>query len=230
MIARRLLLLLIAATAAQFAEGATAEREPSEFTDINAVLLAARVPEYSENARAKRLSGWGIVQLEIDRGTGLVRRAYMERSTGETILDKSALAAYSQWRFLPGSISHARLPVVFTTGGSAGSVSYEFHEKPMEKVLARFLGNDNAIKASLPAYPTFPPWTLKSGRGIYELHVGADGMVGEVKILKHSGDETFDRITVRGLGKWRFRHGPVTLEVPLHFMLTPISYSVDVAR
>lgn len=211
-------------------EHASQAAEPSEFTDVNSSLLAAQAPAYPEAARAHNLTGWGIVRLEIDRRTGAVTRAYMERSTGERVLDQAALEAYRQWRFQPGTLSHARLPIIFTPGNARGTVRYEYHEKPMEKVLARFIGEDNVVKASLPTYPILPPWTLKTGRGIYELHVRNDGTVERVVTVKSSGDEVFDRINLKALNKWRFRRGPMTLELPLHFTLTPISYSVDIAR
>ncbi len=211
-----------------FGDRSARAADASDFTDVGPAILSARLPDYSKETRAQNLTGWGIVQLEIDPRTGLVKRAFMERSTGEATLDKATLAAYRDWRFKPRTINHARLPVVFT-GGGTGSMSYEFHEKPMEKLLARYLG-DKVVKASLPFYPSFPPWTLKSGRGVYELHVRANGTVENVVILKRSGDETFDKITIRGLQKWRFRRGPLIVEIPLHFTLTPISYFVDIAR
>ncbi len=109
--------------------------ELSEFTDVGPSLLVAQAPTYPEAARAHNLTGWGIVQLEINRRTGQEKPVYMERSTGE-----------------------------------------------------------------------------------------------RVAITKSSDDETFDNITVKALRKWRLRHGPLVVELPLHFTLTPVSYSVDIAR
>lgn len=57
-----------------------------------------------------------------------------------------------------------------------------------------------------------------------------DGRVPEVKILKSSGDLVFDREAVKTLDKWRLNRGPVVIELPLRFQLTPRSYSVDVGR
>jgi TonB family protein len=100
----------------------------------------------------------------------------------------------------------------------------------MDEVLARFLGKGVVLNGPIPAYPRFPPWTEKHGQGVYELHVLKDGTVKEVKILKRSGDDTFDRVALDALRKWRLRRGPLILELPLSFRLTPGSYSVDIPK
>jgi TonB family protein len=86
------------------------------------------------------------------------------------------------------------------------------------------------LKGPIPAYPRPPAWTNKQGKGVYELHAGSDGKVQRVRILKSSGDAVFDRESVKTLGKWRLRRGPLVLELPLSFQLTPNHYSVDVRR
>ena len=90
-------------------------------------------------------------------------------------------------------------------GSSLGAVSGkgEYDQRPM------------------PVYPANPPWTSKQGRGVYEIHVNQTGVVTEVKILKPSGDPTFDNVTVSTLHKWRLRHGPKIIELPLAFVMTP---------
>ncbi|MGH8094325.1 MAG: hypothetical protein ACREIF_12775 [Chthoniobacterales bacterium] len=50
------------------------------------------------------------------------------------------------------------------------------------------------------------------------------------KVLKSSGDPAFDRSVEKTLGKWKLRRGPLVLELPLRFVLTPSSYSVQLAR
>jgi TonB family protein len=60
--------------------------------------------------------------------------------------------------------------------------------------------------------------------------VQKDGSVVDVKILKGSGDGTFDRVTVKTLRAWRLSRGPLVLELPLRFTLTPMSYSVDIPK
>lgn len=100
----------------------------------------------------------------------------------------------------------------------------------MGEALAAFLGKGTVIKAPIPAYPRTIPWTIKQGKGVYELHVQKDGSVSEVKILKRSGDEVFDRTAVETLRRWKLRRGPLNLELPLAFKLTPTSYEVNIPK
>ena len=94
----------------------------------------------------------------------------------------------------------------------------------MDEVLGPFLGKGNVIKAPMPMYPS--PWTRKEGRGVYEIHVNKTGAVTEVKILKPSGDSTFDKVTVESLYQWRLRNGPKIIELPLVFLMTPDNFRV----
>ena len=62
------------------------------------------------------------------------------------------------------------------------------------------------------------------------MHAGADGKVTTVRVLKSSGDTLFDQVAVQTLRKWRLRRGPLVVELPLAFTLTPTSFTVMVAR
>jgi len=148
----------------------------------------------------------------------------MAVSTGAQILDDAAVSAFRGWRFKPGTVSKVRLPITFTLAFGRGSVVMEVRvlKAPhMDQALAPFLGKENVINASMPVYPANPPWTSKQGRGVYEIHVNQTGVVTEVKILKPLGDPTFDNVTVSTLHKWRLRHGPKIIELPLAFVMTP---------
>ena len=153
----------------------------------------------------------------------------MAVSTGAQILDNAAISAFSQWRFRPGTVKKVRLPITFTLAFGRGSVVMEVRvlKAPrMDQVLAPFLGKGNVIKAPLPKYPL--PWTSKGGRGVYEIHVNKAGAVTEVKILKPSGDSTFDKMTVDTLNQWRLRSGPKIIELPLTFVMTPNNFLVRI--
>ena len=167
--------------------------------------------------------------MHLDRSTGKVISCEMELSTGSRMLDEAALEAFRQWRFKPRTIAGARVPITFSM---SGQVLNDFHvkEKPMDEALSRFLGKGTVIKGPTPAYPRSIPWTTKQGGGRYELHVEKDGHVSEVRILKPSGDEVFDRTTVDTLRTWRLRRGPLILELPLSFNLTPTHYSVAIPK
>ena len=78
----------------------------------------------------------------------------------------------------------------------------------------------------IQGYPLYPPWTDKQGNGKYELHVDKNGKVEGVKVLKPSGDPTFDRVAVNTLREWRLQRGPMVIELPLAFKLTPKTYDI----
>lgn len=186
---------------------------------------------YPLAAKQARLTGAGIIVVSIDPGTGVVTNATMGKSTGHAILDRAATDAFRQARFRPGSPPLVKIPINFTLTGGQFYEVVDVKKKNMDDVLAHFLGKGTVLKGPIPAYPRRPAWTDKSGKGVYELHADKDGKVNTVKILKSSGDATFDRETVRTLGKWRLRRGrPLILELPLRFTLTPTNYSVDVGR
>ncbi len=90
--------------------------------------------------------------------------------------------------------------------------------------------NDMTLRAPISEYPTDRDWSFKRGKGVFELHANKEGQADAVKILKCSGGDIFDREAVKTLGKWRLRHGPLVLELPLRFQLTPTDFSVQVAR
>ncbi len=219
--------LLFALLAIHRTNGAS-DRQNSAPT-YRAVVISGPRPDYPYEARRGRITGSGVVALEIDSATGKVTSCRMEQSTGSVNLDRAALDAFRQWRFKPGTVKKAKIPIMFTMNGQV-LTEYRVKEKPMDEALAAFLGKGTVAKGPIPAYPRTVPWTTKQGKGDYELHVQTDGRVSEVKILRPSGDEIFDRAAVDTLRKWRLRRGPLILELPLAFKLTPTSYSVDIPR
>lgn len=185
-------------------------------------------PPYPYEARVRKEMGSGIAILTIDPATGNVTSVVMAVSTGNKILDEAAVSTFSQWRFRPGTVSKVRIPITFVLGaaGPVVGVVHVLKALPMEQLLTPLLGKGNVIKAPIPVYPPHPLQTSKAGRGVYEIHVNKTGAVTEVKILKPSGDSTFDNVTVDTLHQWRLRHGPKIIELPLVFVLTPDNFSV----
>jgi TonB family protein len=152
----------------------------------------------------------------------------MAVSTGVKILDEAAVSTFSQWRFRPDTVKKVRIPIHFTLSGvrySAAEVRV-LNALPMERFLAPLLGKGNVINAPIPVYPQHPLGMRKQGRGVYEIHVNKAGTVTEVKILKSSGDPTFDNATLSTLYQWRLRNGPKIIELPLVFVMTPDNYRV----
>lgn len=182
---------------------------------------------YPYEARRQRLAGSGIVRVDIDR-TGRVTATRMEKSTGHSILDNAATSAFQQARFKPDTPSPVHLPISFALADSGTLANLE--AESIDRSLARFLGRGTVLRAPIPSYPNPDHWTSKDGKGVYELHVDKRGKVENVKILKSSGDATFDRITEKTLRKWKLRRGPMVVELPLGFQLTPGKFSVGVGR
>ena len=72
-------------------------------------------PEYRPEWVKQGLVGKGVVLVNIDTQTGKVTGVQMEQSTGNKLLDGSALQAYSQWRFEPGGPPRVRMPIEFSS-------------------------------------------------------------------------------------------------------------------
>jgi TonB family protein len=79
--------------------------------------IYAPKPKYSLEARRRKLVGYGIGVLEIDKRTGYVRSARMDPSTGHKMLDDAALAAFKQWRFKLPTASKVKIPVRYSMKG-----------------------------------------------------------------------------------------------------------------
>lgn len=221
------LLLFLNATALPAAE-------TSDFEELrkrsDRPILSTPAPDYPYEARRRQITGSGVAIMEVDPASGVVTRAFMEQSTGSHILDNAVINGFRRWRFKPGAVARVRVPVTFTLLGGYTSTEYVVRKKSMDDVLAAFLGKGTVLKGPIPEYPRSEVWTNKSGKGVYELHAGKDGKVTQVRVLKSSSDAAFDRVAVKTLGKWRLRRGPLVIELPLRFTLTPANYSVDVGR
>ena len=77
-----------------------------------AQTIHAPVPVYPLECRAQRITGSGIVVVTVDTTTGALRGARMLKSTGNRLLDGSALEALSRWRFKAGAApSQVRIPI-----------------------------------------------------------------------------------------------------------------------
>lgn len=226
-IVSRLLVAACVYTAAFRAASADLLKQAGELDRSTAT--SATPPDYPYEARRSGTTGSGIILLEIDPATGEVKKASMAQSTGSPILDRAALDAFRRWRFKPGTTHLVKVPITFTVGGNVRT-EYAVKKKPMDEALERFLGKGTVIRGPIPEYPRSVPWIDKAGKGVYELHVQKDGRVSEVRILKRSGDDTFDQVTVTTLRKWRLRRGPLILELPLSFKLSPAKYSVEIPK
>ena len=200
----------------------------SDDHEVRDATLYAPKPEYPYNARASRVTGSGIAVITVDKSTGKVIDATMAVSTESKELDAAALDAFRRWKFKPNTVEGAKIPITFTMAGPVTGKAELIVKaaRPMNVVLAPFLGRENVLKAPVPRYPLYAPWSNKEGSGVYRMDVDKNGRVVDVKILKSSGDATFDRAAVGALRQWLFRKGPGTLQLPLAFKLTPHSFDV----
>jgi outer membrane biosynthesis protein TonB len=130
-----------------------------------------------------------------------VKKAEMATSTSYELLDNAALNAFRRWQFKPGTVTKVKIPIRYTMKGPVISVLEVKSKIDMDSALAPFLGKGTVLHGPNPAYPRNAPWTGKQGKGTYELHIGKDGKVEDVRILKSSGDPTFDRVALGTLRK-----------------------------
>lgn len=106
-------LLLIAATMFCYMALPVDVRPESLPPGAKKLATYAPRPRVPAEARAKHLKGAGIFVVYV-RPDGAVSRVETVRSTGYAILDKASIDAFSQWRFIPGSIKKVKIPVQYT--------------------------------------------------------------------------------------------------------------------
>jgi len=80
--------------------------------------IFAPKPDYPYEARSRRLTGSGVCVVSVDP-SGNVTSADMAVSIGSPILDNSATSAFRRWKFKPGSVSRAKIPITFTMTGAS---------------------------------------------------------------------------------------------------------------
>jgi TonB family protein len=79
-----------------------------------AKALSLAPPTKLPEASRLHLAGKGTFWLLVDPATGRVTSIVIEKSTGQTLLDQSAIQAFQKWRFAPGSVKRVHTPVIFT--------------------------------------------------------------------------------------------------------------------
>lgn len=81
--------------------------------------ISAPRPEYPYEARRQKLTGDGVVSMNVDPVSGNVTGVSMSKTTGHPFLDNAAIAGFKRWRFRPGTVSTVTCPVTFTLTGAA---------------------------------------------------------------------------------------------------------------
>jgi TonB family protein len=92
-----------------------AQPSPEPSSNHKRMAIYAPAPKVPSEARAKHLAGSGVCMVYI-RPDGIVSRAEMIQSTGQSLLDQASIDAYSKWRFVPGAIKKgkAKIPITYT--------------------------------------------------------------------------------------------------------------------
>jgi len=94
-----------------------ASTRSSRVTDPN--FLSAPQPPYPYEARAHHITGSGVCLMKFDPRTGECTDAQMIQSTGNNLLDQSAVSTFRRWRVKPGSVTEVRHPITFTMAGAS---------------------------------------------------------------------------------------------------------------
>jgi len=197
------------------------DSKPRSVSEAEAYALAiyAPRPAYPYAAREKRLTGSGIVLVSVDSSTGTVVSAQMLKSTGYKVLDDSALEAFRQWRFKPGTVRKVRIPTNFVMRGSPGYGEYL-------RAVGHSLWLQNATHWSLPEYPREARDKGLTGKGIAMVKVDPrTGYVTSALMLKSTGQAILDNAALRTFRQWRFKPRTVTtLEIPVQFTTKGVFY------
>jgi TonB family protein len=88
-------------------------------TTAKVFAISAPRPEYPYEARRQKLTGDGVVSMNVDPVTGNVISVSMSKTTGSPFLDNAAIAGFKRWRFRPGTVSTVICPITFTLTGAS---------------------------------------------------------------------------------------------------------------
>jgi TonB family protein len=109
----------LASCAARKIEGLTLPRPPHGSWPVHVreeralAEVAPRVTKLPEASR-RHLAGTGVFVVEVDEASGKVTAVKVQQSTGERLLDASAIEAFQKWRFRPQIVTRVKIPVTFT--------------------------------------------------------------------------------------------------------------------
>jgi len=193
-----------------------AQPTPDQIAKAKALAVYAPRPAYPYEARSKHLTGSGIVLLNVDPSSGNVTSVQLLKSTGHKILDNSALEAFRQWRFKPGSVRKVRIPINFTMQGFREYVRTRGHSVWLH----------NATYWFLPEYPREARDKGLTGKGVAVVTIDPQtGYVTSASMLKSTGQEILDNAALQAFRRWRFKpRSTTTLEIPIQFTTKGVFY------
>ena len=97
----------------------TSTAEITSYASAKVFATFTPIPKYPARKRSDSVTGVGVCMVSVDPASGRVTAASIEQSTGDTTLDESAVNAFRNWRFKPGTVSKVRIPVEFYMTGAA---------------------------------------------------------------------------------------------------------------
>jgi TonB family protein len=86
---------------------------PMSLSVAQSMAISAPLPQYSYEAKRRKLTGSGVCVVTVDTATGTVTDARMFQSTGSPVLDKLTIQTFKSWRFKPGTVSQVRVPISY---------------------------------------------------------------------------------------------------------------------
>jgi protein TonB len=88
-------------------------------SQAKALAINSPRPPYPYEARARKITGSGVITVSVDPASGSVTDASVTQSIGNPILDDAAVSTFRRWKFRPGSVSKVRIPITFTLTGAS---------------------------------------------------------------------------------------------------------------
>lgn len=153
------------------------------------VMLAVEISKVPNSAKtpqaydASNPSGEGLLLVDVDYETGRVTSVHVLRSTGRKRLDDYFSNVVRRWHFQPKTYTKIKVPF---------SLATMFSIRDVEKYLApRRHNKPVVIYAPPPRYPMQMLHMGASGHGKYQLTLGADGTVSDVRTVETTGDRRF---------------------------------------
>jgi TonB family protein len=202
--------------------------------EFRSLVSYAPSPPYPYAARALRLVGSGVVDLNVDRKSGRVTSARIEKSTGHKILDDAALDGFRKWRFNSQKMEQffgqaarqagkpppdqsmwkIRMPITYVMAGGVFSAhvrNFVPLQGPHHPVGVRSVsGGPDAIAINTPGpkYPAEARIRHRSSNGVAIVEVdGKTGTVTNAYMNPSTGNAALDDAALAAFRQWRFKPG-----------------------
>lgn len=226
---RIILLLTFAIGASTFARAQDETVLVDPHAPMKRLAINAPRPEYPYEAYAKHWTGAGIVLLEVDAQTGVVRSARMLKSTGHQILDESALNAFRRWRFTPGVAPRVKIPIRFLMESfvpdyGANRMTPRDLSKSGKIEVDSVTGRAKAVAiyAPRPEYSYEARSLHMTGNGMAIIDIDAKtGAVLDARMNRSTGHQLLDKAALNAFRQWRFKPGVGgTFKIPITYTMT----------